>query len=80
MLEIAIQFYKSQRIRHIKKKIRFAWWGAEELGLLGARHYLRTLEKDRPEELKRISLYLNHDMLASPNGIPGVGLTSIVHK
>jgi Zn-dependent M28 family amino/carboxypeptidase len=44
--------------------VRFAWWGGEELGLLGSRHYLEQL--DRPDR-DRIALYLNLDMVASPN-------------
>lgn len=60
---IAEQFYKSNLIRKVENKVRFAWWGAEELGLLGSRHYLRDLEKNNPEELSRIAVALNHDML-----------------
>jgi Zn-dependent M28 family amino/carboxypeptidase len=44
--------------------VRFAWWGAEELGLLGSRHYLSGLDGARRE---RIALYLNLDMVGSPN-------------
>jgi Zn-dependent M28 family amino/carboxypeptidase len=46
--------------------IRFAWWGAEELGLLGSRHYVTELAKT-PGEIDKIALYLNFDMIASPN-------------
>ena len=45
-------------------KVRFAWWGGEEFGLLGAEHYVSTLPK---AELKNIALNLNLDMVASPN-------------
>ena len=45
-------------------KVRFAWWGGEEFGLLGAEHYVSTLPK---AELKNIALNLNFDMVASPN-------------
>ncbi|TDC20665.1 M28 family peptidase [Streptomyces sp. 8K308] len=45
-------------------RVRFAFWSAEELGLLGSRHYVTEL----PEaERERIALYLNFDMIASPN-------------
>jgi Zn-dependent M28 family amino/carboxypeptidase len=47
-------------------KIRFAFWSAEEHGLLGSEHYVANLS---PEELAKISLYLNADMIASPNYI-----------
>jgi Zn-dependent M28 family amino/carboxypeptidase len=45
-------------------KVRFAWWGGEEFGLLGAEHYVSTLSRT---ELKTIMLNLNFDMVASPN-------------
>lgn len=44
--------------------VRFAWWGAEELGLLGSQHYVETLPQ---EERSRIAGYLNFDMVGSPN-------------
>ncbi|MGY1727523.1 M28 family metallopeptidase [Geodermatophilus sp. SYSU D01062] len=49
--------------------IRFAWWGAEELGLLGSEHYVASLgdPEDPNSELNRIGLYLNFDMVGSPN-------------
>ncbi|WP_225728813.1 MULTISPECIES: M28 family metallopeptidase [unclassified Nocardia] len=47
-----------------RNKVRFAWWSAEELGLLGSDHYVKSLsDADR----KKIGLYLNFDMIASPN-------------
>ena len=45
--------------------IRFAWWGAEEQGLLGSSHYVESLDQ---AELDRIDAYLNFDMIGSPNG------------
>ncbi|MBC6462522.1 M28 family peptidase [Actinomadura sp. HBU206391] len=47
-----------------KNKLRFAWWGAEELGLLGSVHYVAGLSA---AEQAKIKLYLNYDMVASPN-------------
>jgi Zn-dependent M28 family amino/carboxypeptidase len=47
--------------------VRFAWWGAEELGLLGSWHYIEDLYENNPQELENIALYLNFDMIASPN-------------
>ncbi len=44
--------------------VRFAWWGAEEFGLLGAEHYVGQLSK---AALKDIAVNLNFDMVASPN-------------
>jgi len=44
--------------------VRFAWWGAEEDGLLGSEAYVAELPQ---AERDRIALYLNFDMVASPN-------------
>ena len=44
--------------------IRFAWWGAEEEGLFGSTDYVAGLNK---KALKKIALYLNFDMVGSPN-------------
>ena len=46
--------------------LRFAWWGAEESGLIGSQAYVDGLS---PAELDRIALYLNYDMVGSPNYI-----------
>jgi Zn-dependent M28 family amino/carboxypeptidase len=47
-----------------RNKVRFAWWGAEESGLLGSEHYVANLSK---REIKNIALNLNFDMIGSPN-------------
>ncbi|KAK4504146.1 hypothetical protein PRZ48_005062 [Zasmidium cellare] len=44
--------------------VRFAFWSAEEFGLLGSEYYVANLS---PEENQKIRLYLNFDMIASPN-------------
>jgi Zn-dependent M28 family amino/carboxypeptidase len=44
--------------------VRFAFWGAEEVSLDGSKKYLHSLDK---EQLDDIALYLNFDMLGSPN-------------
>ena len=50
-------------------RIRLAFWGAEELGLIGSRRYVRELE---PDERERIVAYLNLDMVGSPQPEHGV--------
>ncbi|MEU7827697.1 M28 family peptidase [Nonomuraea sp. NPDC049129] len=47
-----------------RNRLRFAWWSAEELGLLGSKFYVEHLT---PARRSRIKLYLNYDMIASPN-------------
>ena len=44
--------------------VRFAWWGAEESGLIGSDFYVFNLTS---EERNDIALYLNFDMIGSPN-------------
>jgi Zn-dependent M28 family amino/carboxypeptidase len=48
----------------VSNAVRFGFWGAEELGLLGSKNYVQSLNIDA---LKDIALYLNFDMLGSPN-------------
>ncbi|MGW6773508.1 M28 family metallopeptidase [Streptomyces sp. NPDC055037] len=62
LLEVALKLAKT----HDKpaNKVRFAWWSAEELGLLGAEAYVNGLTAAQREN---IALYLNFDMIASPN-------------
>ncbi|KAJ1551066.1 Leucyl aminopeptidase yscIV [Nowakowskiella sp. JEL0078] len=66
-LEIALTLYRSGLSKRVVNKVRFAFWAAEELGLLGSLAYVRELAKSKPDELKKIILNLNDDMLASPN-------------
>ncbi|MBR7673029.1 M28 family peptidase [Streptomyces daliensis] len=46
------------------KHLRFAWWGAEELGLVGSTEYVKSLSDD---DKSKINSYLNFDMTGSPN-------------
>jgi len=55
-----------------RNKVRFAWWAAEELGLLGSHHYVDDLIENNPEELDSISFNMNLDMLGSPNFFYGI--------
>lgn len=87
----------------VKNRVRFAWWAAEESGLVGSNHYANELfaplydkaqaeimkklgiedpsqlteeqvemVEDRYGELNKVKLYLNFDMIGSPNYIYGV--------
>lgn len=60
VLELALQMAKAKT----RNKVRFAWWGAEESGLVGSTYYVQNLTQ---EERDRIAVYLNFDMIASPN-------------
>ncbi|WP_138908977.1 M28 family metallopeptidase [Streptomyces chryseus] len=46
------------------KHLRFGWWGAEELGLVGSKAYVNSLPAT---ERSKFSGYLNFDMIGSPN-------------
>src|SRR6478735_9460388 len=48
-----------------KNRVRFAFWGAEEVDLLGSKHYVDALSSS---ELSQTMLNINLDMVASPNG------------
>ncbi|MGY4867064.1 M28 family metallopeptidase [Mycolicibacterium elephantis] len=61
VLETALQLGASPDVNYA---VRFGFWGAEENGLLGSSDYVASLNVD---ELRDISLYLNFDMIASPN-------------
>jgi Zn-dependent M28 family amino/carboxypeptidase len=65
LLETAIQM---QRVTPTNT-VRFAWWGAEEEGLLGSEYYVANLSE---EDAGNIALYLNFDMIGSPNYFYGV--------
>jgi len=51
------------------QKLVFVWFGAEELGLYGSEYYLSSMT---PTEQKNIALYLNFDMVGSPNYVLGI--------
>ncbi|KAH3672268.1 hypothetical protein WICMUC_004363 [Wickerhamomyces mucosus] len=48
----------------LNNAVRFAWWAAEEEGLLGSNYYANSLT---PEENAKIRLFMDYDMMASPN-------------
>lgn len=60
LLNVAKQLSNFQ----INNAVRFAWWSAEEEGLLGSNYYTDTLT---PEENSKIRLFMDYDMMASPN-------------
>ncbi|MEL3951626.1 MULTISPECIES: M28 family peptidase [Streptomyces] len=65
LIEVAEKLAKETKGgKKLTNKVRFAWWSAEELGLLGSDHYVKSLSA---KQKKNIKLYLNFDMIASPN-------------
>jgi Zn-dependent M28 family amino/carboxypeptidase len=61
VLETAVQMGSSPPVQNA---VRFAFWGGEEEWLIGSSEYARSLDV---EALKDIALYLNFDMIGSPN-------------
>lgn len=60
LIEVAKELTKFQ----VNNCVRFAWWAAEEEGLLGSDYYASTLPD---AENKKVRLFMDYDMLASPN-------------
>jgi Zn-dependent M28 family amino/carboxypeptidase len=56
----------AEAMRKVKptNTVRFALWGAEEFGLLGSEFYVNSLSD---AQRSAIALYLNFDMIGSPN-------------
>ncbi|RAL60629.1 hypothetical protein DID88_009947 [Monilinia fructigena] len=60
LLEIATQLVNYK----VNNCVRFAWWAGEEEGLLGSDYYVSQLSE---EENLKIRLFMDYDMMASPN-------------
>ena len=63
---VILEIARQARRLHIRPKsgLRFAWWGAEELGLVGSRSYVESLTT---AQRRRIRNVINLDMVGSPN-------------
>jgi Zn-dependent M28 family amino/carboxypeptidase len=64
ILEVALQLKQLGIVS--ENRVRFAFWGAEEWGLIGSQYYIDQLSAS---ELGDIMLNLNFDMLGSPNPV-----------
>ena len=61
LLETALKLGSSP---NVKNAVRFSFWGAEEPGLLGSQAYVDSLDFEQQLD---IAMYLNFDMIGSPN-------------
>jgi Zn-dependent M28 family amino/carboxypeptidase len=81
VLEAALQL--APELAGTRARVRFAFWGAEERGLVGSRHHVGALSE---EERRDIAVYINLDMVGSPNfaryvqgsAVTGKGLAGMV--
>ncbi|KAG0676229.1 hypothetical protein C6P40_001285 [Pichia californica] len=60
LLEVAKQLTNYR----VNNKVRFAFWAAEEEGLLGSNYYAESLTLNENEKIR---LFMDYDMMASPN-------------
>ncbi|MFG1954453.1 M28 family peptidase [Micromonospora sp. NPDC048830] len=62
VLQVALALAGRQHA--VTNKVRFVWWGAEEMVNVGSGHYVSTLSAD---ERRRVAAVLNGELIASPN-------------
>jgi Peptidase family M28/PA domain len=65
ILDIAQQLKNT----NTRNKLRFIWFGGEELGLLGSDYYVNV---NPPTDLQKIKFDLDADVTATPNYVAGV--------
>jgi Zn-dependent M28 family amino/carboxypeptidase len=74
-LAIALaRLFQTSTYDKYKYRVRFCWWGAEEVGLLGAKDHVQkaNISTAVGERIADYLINLNYDMLGSPNYIFGI--------
>ncbi|CAM4832875.1 unnamed protein product [Rotaria magnacalcarata] len=68
------RLFKTSTYAKYKYRVRFCWWGAEEVGLLGSDDHVKQAKISTVvgERLSDYLVNLNYDMLGSPNYIFGI--------
>jgi Zn-dependent M28 family amino/carboxypeptidase len=64
VLEAAVRLARQPIEAATGARLRYAFWGAEERGLVGSRHHVGAMSED---ERRNVALYVNLDMVGSPN-------------
>lgn len=64
------QYFPDRNDSRVVNKVRFAWWAAEELGLIGSFNWVKYAYDTG--YLNNVILGMNCDMLGSPNGYPQI--------
>lgn len=86
---LLLEIFKGLQKLGFRNKIRLAWWGAEENGLVGSRYY--TTQLNNTAEADNILLYLNFDMVSrgyfgvfdgdgSTHGLAGAPGSDVIEK
>ena len=66
---VAAVLHVAERLARRGLPLRFGFWGAEEIGLVGSRRYVAGLDA---AERRRIAAYVNLDMVGTPDASPEV--------
>jgi hypothetical protein len=66
---VAALLHVAERLAGRGLPLRFGFWGAEEIGLVGSRRYVAGLDA---AERRRIAAYVNLDMVGTPDATPEV--------
>jgi aminopeptidase S len=66
---VAALLHAAERLARRDLPLRFGFWGAEEIGLVGSRRYVAGLDAG---ERRRIAAYVNLDMVGTPEASPEV--------
>ncbi len=68
------RLFRTSTYPKYKYRVRFCWWGAEEVGLLGSEYHVKQAKTSSVagERLSDYLINLNYDMLASPNYLFGI--------
>ena len=69
------RLYASGNYPKYRYRVRFCWWGAEEIGLVGSIHHVQQAQGTSAALGNRLQDYLinlNYDMIGSPNYFFGI--------
>jgi aminopeptidase Y len=64
VLDAAVRLARQPTKASTRTRLRYAFWGAEERGLVGSRHHVGAMSEG---ERRNVALYINLDMVGSPN-------------
>ncbi|KAH8594853.1 hypothetical protein B0O99DRAFT_623784 [Bisporella sp. PMI_857] len=85
---LILEVFEALQKFNVKNKVRFAWWGAEEIGKIGSTYYTANLNASAVDQLLA---YLNFDMVSrgyfgvfdgdgSTHGLAGAPGSEVIEK